>query len=143
MGDGYEIWWPGYLVRLKPGTDSGFDRIIHPEEIQEFAIEEAWIIGKTARGWFAVNKSTHDVFYPYLEQEELQGVTGVDASSLDFTSDPSPYLIVYPRTLRNLSIVNRVCWVLVFALPLLIGVGPYAIKHLSERGVTKRNEKTA
>jgi hypothetical protein len=136
MGDGYEIWGPARnIIYWRSKKDYQWERIVHPERVLEFALVGPWLLGRTEKGWFAINKKTHDLNYPCSSRNELERITALDISSLHFITHPRPYQIVYPRTERAVANVNRLCWILLFVVPLALAFAPYAW-----RGVMRRHK---
>ena len=129
LGGGYEIFGPSpYVLVYWPLKEEPFDRIID-EPLLGFALSGSWIIGRTEKGWFSVNKQAQDVNYPQSEAQ-LRTATGLDISSLKMETDPTPYLMVKPKALAARVAANRLCWVLLFVLPAALGFGPLAVGKL-------------
>ncbi|HUT29447.1 MAG TPA: hypothetical protein VMX13_06625 [Sedimentisphaerales bacterium] len=132
LGDDYEMCGPGRtIIRWRSRDNFEWDGIIHPEATLEFALKGPWIIGRTEKGWFAIQKKSHEVHYP-VPKDQLETVTGLDTSSLDMETDPWPYLIARPEALAAKAKANRLCWVMVFVVPLLLGFGPYACMRIAK-----------
>lgn len=137
MGDNYEIWgWPGYVIYWQSKEKFRFERIIHPERTLEFALKGPWLVGRSEKGWFAINKKTHKVHYPHSSKDELERIIAFEISSLDFVTDPRTYEVIHPHTRSAVTWANRFCWFLIFVLPLTLGFAPYIWKGLSS--ITKK-----
>ena len=50
------------------------------KDVSAYAIGDSYIIGKTEKGWFALDKQSRQVWYPHSSEEELKGVLGTDVS---------------------------------------------------------------
>jgi hypothetical protein len=80
--DYYMIRWPGPIERFAFWPEEGqSEKIRYPhkvidEDVSVFCLEPGWIAGKTYKGWFAINKETHRVYYPYKSLAELGKITG-------------------------------------------------------------------
>lgn len=133
LGDDYEMWGPARtIIHWQSRDNFEWDRIIHPEATLEFALQGPWIIGRTETGWFAIQKKSHQVHYP-VSKDHLATVTGLDISSLDMETDPWPYVIARPEALAAKAKANRLCWVLLFVVPVIFGLAPYACKRIAKR----------
>ena len=131
MGDDYEIWWPGYLIYWESKEDYEYKRLISsPDEVTEFAFEGAWLVGKTKKGWFALNKETHEFYYPYSSVEQLEADVPIKISELKLESDFSPYLVVYDGT-KDAVLTAK--WILV-SLPFILSLVPYGLRRLLVAG---------
>ena len=70
LGDNYEMWGhpPRWYIIYWPSIEnrdeSGFERVLNNQPVNEFALKGSWIIGKTPKGWFAIHKKLHDVSHP-------------------------------------------------------------------------------
>lgn len=105
----YQLWkWPGKLIRLEPvywddNNDVGV-RYIHPlgfrsSDAKVFAVLDKFIVGVTSEGWFAINRDTHEVWYPHKSQEDLKEASGVAFSESELkTSRPLARMVIYLRT---------------------------------------------
>jgi hypothetical protein len=132
LGDDYEMWGPARtIIRWRSRDNFEWDRIIHPEATLEFALQGPWIIGRTEKGWFAIQKKNHEVHYP-VSKDQLETVTGLNISSSDMETDPWPYLIARPEALAAKAKANRLCWVLLIVVPLASAFAPYAWKRIAK-----------
>jgi len=133
FGGGYELWYrqpwgSSGGILYWPSRKEPFEHVIS-QPVLEFTLRGPWIIGKTERGWFSINKESHDVYYPQSEAQ-LRTTTSLDVSSLKTETDPTPYLVVKPKALAAKAAVNRLCWVLLLIIPLALGFGPLVIRKL-------------
>jgi len=133
FGGNYEMWYrppwgssSGGIVYW-PLKEEPWEHIIS-EPLIEFALTGPWIVGRTAKSWFAINKESHDV-HKLDSKVKLEAVTGLDLSGVNMETDPTPYLIVKPAALAAKAKSNRLCWILLFLLPLALGFGPVIIRR--------------
>jgi hypothetical protein len=141
LGDDYEMCGPGRtIIYWRSRENFERDRIIHPEATLEFALQGPWIIGRTEKGWFAIQKKNHEVHYP-VSKDQLETVTGLDISSSDMETDPWPYLIARPEALAAKAKANRLCWVLLIVVPLISGFAPYAWNRIANS--TRKHSTTS
>ncbi len=117
----YQLWrWPGTLIRLEPPPtgEIGFEYINVLEtdsRINAFAVLDEFVVGKTTDGWFAVNRETHRVWYPYPLQEALESACGVVFSDLQLTTSwPWSRVIISSHTKVILPLIT-----LLFCTPLI------------------------
>lgn len=134
VGDDYVIQYPGAYVFYGPSAEEHPpDRIVYPETTLEFALRDPWFLGRTEKGWFAINKKTHEVHYPCAAKSDLQEITALDISSVEFLTDPTPYVRVPDYIKKGLRIANFCSWILLFLVPSLLGFGPYIPKLVFKR----------
>jgi hypothetical protein len=134
LGDNYEMCGPARtIIYWRSRENFEWNRIIHPEATLEFALQGPWIIGRTEKGWFAIQKKRHEVHYP-ISIDQLEIVTRLETSSLDMETDPWPYLIARLEALAAKAKANRLCWVMLFVVPLLLGFGFYTCKRIAKGG---------
>ena len=155
LDENYQLWdWPGTLIRVeivefenKPEKD--YEGVLEPHGLVDaFAVLDKFIMGKTVGSeWFAVDRQTHKVWYPYSSKEELQREADVSFSdSVLITSFPRSYVHV-PRLGKILVLVIHTFFAVtlaVFLLCALIGfrrVGR-GLKFLVTLGCTKGADKT-
>jgi hypothetical protein len=136
LGGNYEMWGPPpwviiYWPSIEKKDEYGFERVID-DSVNESALVGPWIIGNTPKGWFAINKESHKVYYP-LSKDKLQATTGLDLSSVKMETDPMPYLIVRPQAAAAKYKANLFCWILLFVLPTALAFGPYVIRGLVKK----------
>lgn len=138
LGDNYEMWGPQLSIYYCPSEDrenyTPESIILGP--IIEFALNDSWIIGKTGKGLFCINKKLHDVHYPF-SKDELQQITGLDISSMQIITNPKPYEIIEPRTLSAMTQANRLCWILIFVLPTTLAFGPPIVRVLIDKWINR------
>jgi len=103
----YVLWhWPGRLMRLKPTywddiKVMGVEYIdpLRDYDVNSFAVIDEFIVGRARRGWFAINRQTHEVWYPYESQEELKSAANVVFSDSDLTTTlPWSRMVIHLRT---------------------------------------------
>jgi hypothetical protein len=141
LGGNYELWYrppwgsSGGIVYWPSEEEPPEHMISQP--VLEFAMNDPWIIGRTEEGWFGINKESHDVYYPQ-SKDQLKATTSLDLSLLKMETDPTPYLIVRPEALAAKAKANRLCWVLLFVIPLALGFGPLVIRKLV-RSILSKN----
>lgn len=112
LGNGYKmIRWPGPIDRWNFDEDVPIEKMyqekmIGDDKAEAFYVNTNWIVGRTRKGWFAINKQTHKVYYPYQSHSELCAVTGFDFSPDDLIKRyPIEYEIIWPHTKRLVSII--------------------------------------
>jgi len=136
LGASYELWYrppwgsSGGIVYW-PSEEEPPQHIIG-QAILEFALSGPWIIGKTEKGWFAINKESHDVHYPQ-SREQVRTATGIDISSAKMQTDPMPYLIVRPKALAAKRRATRLCWILLFIVPTALAFGPLGVRKIAKK----------
>lgn len=114
LGNGYEIVrWPGPIVRWNldenvPMEQRYCEKII-AAPVTAFYVDSTWIAGQTTVRWFAINKETGEVYYPYKSHEELCTATGFTFSPDELvTKRPSSYEVIgapAKRTVATISIL--------------------------------------
>ena len=128
MGDNYKIQSPaGNVLYIKPNEEHKWKTII-PERVNEFALKEPWFIGRTTKGWFAINKKTDDVYYPTSTLKQLGDMVKIDLSELELSSDVRPYLQIHPWTHKAMLRVKIVF--LLFLLLFIFGPNIFGIGRL-------------
>ncbi|NIT55186.1 MAG: hypothetical protein GWN00_02730 [Aliifodinibius sp.] len=121
LGNGYEIIrWPGSINRWNVDanipTGMGYYKKVIEERVTAFYVDSTWIVAKTYIHWFAINKQTHEVYYPYKSHEELCATIGFSFSPDKLiTSYPHFYEKIWPHTKRFISVM------IVLAIVPLIG----------------------
>jgi hypothetical protein len=101
MGNNYRLVKLGNYIDYWPIKEEPMKPIVVDKTI-EFAVSDSWLFGRTEKGWFGINKETHELFYPYLSKQDLQGKTGVAIDALSFTRDTRPYAVIQLGTLKVL-----------------------------------------
>ena len=132
IGDGYEIYgWPGYLVYTPPTdvNDDNFERLIS-DPITEIAINSSWVVGKTNIGWFAVDKSSRAVHYPFKERDELLKNINLNINDLNTIEDISQYEIKSPLKDTILFWTRIVLVALMIILPVLFALVTWGLEKL-------------
>lgn len=142
LGNGYKMWYrppPGSSggIVYWPSKDEPFEHIIS-KTVLEFALSGPWIIGTTENGWFGIHKESHQIHYP-CSKEQLQSITALEISSIDMETDPMPYLIVRPKAVAAKDKARRICWILLFVVPLVFGFAPIIVKR--NRKSIKKEQK--
>jgi len=146
MGNNYEIWWLGFVHHWVSQWD--FDVVTVIDDIvEEFTLADDWLIGRTEKSWFAINKKTHEVHNPISSLSKVEAITDLDISSvklLTLADIPPSYPAVYPWTKKAVANVKKI----LIVLPLLLGFGPniwqlyrFSLKRLTNRLCKKRNYK--
>ena len=121
LGNGYKMFhWPGFIDRWNfdediPPEDIYYEKIVE-EEINSFFVNPVWIVGKTEKGWFAINKHTHDVYYPYKSHNELCAVTG-------FSFSQNNLITYYPLSYEILSTDTKVIVTIISILGIIATIG--------------------
>ncbi len=131
VGGGYEIWFPGYLFYLKPGIDVRDQmpsRLIYPETIDKVALVDNWIIGNTAKGWFAVNKLQGNLHYPINTVPELESIIARRIDNLTFLTEADllPYEVRYNEARKIVTKLKA----FLLTLPILFGFLPNVFRLL-------------
>ena len=131
VGGGYEIWFPGYLVYFKPEKDVEDQmpsRLIYPETIEKIALVDNWLVGNTAKGWFAVNKSQNNLHYPINTVPELENIIGTRIDNLVFLTEADllPYEVRYNEARKIVTILKA----FLLVLPVLLGFIPNVCRLL-------------
>jgi hypothetical protein len=103
----YLAGWPGWVVKLDRTNKTRTYVLDFESEVEGFAVLDKFVIGKTYKGrWFAINRNTHEVWFPYSSQDTLKAASGVVFSDSQLmTSRPWSRLYVAPRTTVALSII--------------------------------------
>jgi len=115
LGNGYEIFsWPGYINRwiedANVPLEMGYYKKVIEERITAFYVDSIWIIAKTHINWLAINKNTHEVYYPYKSHKELCAAIGFSFSPDNLiTRRPLSYEIIWPHT-------KRFVWIMIILL---------------------------
>lgn len=136
LGASYELWYrppwgsSGGIVYW-PSEEEPPEHIIG-QPILEFALSGPWIIGKTEKGWFAINKESHDVHYPQSE-EQVRTATAINVSSAKMETDPMPYLMVRPEALAAKRRATLLCWILLLVVPTALAFGPLGLRKIAKR----------
>ncbi len=121
LGNGYKIIrWPGPIDRWNIGENVPVEKRYHDKIIEEdvtaFYVDPNWIVGKTYIHWFAINKQTHKVYYPYKSHEELCAAIGFSFSPNKLVrSYPLLYEVIWTPAKRVVIIIS------IFAIIALIG----------------------
>ena len=114
LDSNYQLWkWPGSLMRLKPTywddiKTMGVEYIdpLKDYDVNAFAVLDKFIVGKARKGWFAINRETHKVWYPYTSQEQLKSAAGVVFSDSHLTTTlPWSRMVVHLRTKIALPLI--------------------------------------
>ena len=142
VGGGYEIWFPGYLVYFEPEKDIEDQmplRLIYPETIEKVTLVDNWIIGSTVKGWFAVDKSQNNLYYPINTVPELESTVGMRIDGLTFLTEADllPYEVRYDDARKLVTKIR----VFLLALPILIGFMPNACRLLWTSVLRRKNLK--
>ena len=85
------------------------------------------MFGRTLKGWYGLNKTTQDLFYPYSSKQELQDKTGVDLTNLSFTTNARPYAIIRPSTQKAMRLMRTALSITLILLPLSMALIFYVI----------------
>lgn len=119
LGNGYEIvCWPGPIIRWNvdenvPVEQHYYEKIIEAP-VTAFYVDSTWIAGQTTVRWFAINKETGEVYYPYKSHEELCTATG-------FTFSPDKLITKRPRSYEVIwAPANRVRAVAIISILAII-----------------------
>ncbi|MHC4110690.1 MAG: hypothetical protein ACYSUY_06430 [Planctomycetota bacterium] len=111
LGNDYQITrWPGPLYRSNIGKNVPVEQKYLEKPIEErvtaIYVDSIWIFGKTSIHWFAINKQTHKVYYPYKSHEALCAAIGFSFSPSNLiTRRPGSYEKIWPHTKRFVSIM--------------------------------------
>jgi len=107
LGNDYEMCgWLKCIIHWQSREEGEYEDVI-PITIEAFNVNDDWIVGKTRKGFFAISKKSHEVFYPYNTYDQLQSVCNVNISiNEDITPDPSQYLIVDYTCLRPILLTT-------------------------------------
>lgn len=99
--------WPGWIVKLDRLNKTRTYVLDFESAVGKFAVLDNFIIGKTYMGrWFAINRKTHKVWYPYESKKELESTAGVTFSDSQLiTSFPWSRLVVHLRTTIALPLI--------------------------------------
>ena len=106
LDSNYVLWnWPGALMRLEPVRLDNEDTIDYINvlarsvSVTRIAVLDTFIVGKAGDAWFAVNRKTHRVWYPYSSPEALKSASGVTFSASQLrASRPWSRLVISPYT---------------------------------------------
>ncbi|MHC4110691.1 MAG: hypothetical protein ACYSUY_06435 [Planctomycetota bacterium] len=132
MGDNYiMVHRQVYYTSPEEMEDYPSGRNIIAEQVHKFAFSGPWFVGNTEKGWFAIQKKIHDVYYP-LSKDELQSITGLDISLMKMETNIIPYVIARPEALAAKAKANRFCCILLVVVPLVLGFLPLVVKGLGE-----------
>ncbi|MHC4602777.1 MAG: hypothetical protein ACYS6W_05535 [Planctomycetota bacterium] len=84
-------------------------------DVNAIAVLDKFIIGRASNGWFAINRETHKVLYPYESKEKLKSEAMVIFSDSDLTtSRPWSRMVIHLRTKVALPLIA-----LLFSVPLI------------------------
>ncbi len=102
------------------------DNIEYPVEelVESFCVKNPWLLGKTEKGYFAINMDSHETYYPINTFEALTGKTGVQVLPEDWIDEhkermKSKYLRRNPTVIIFGKIFNVFFWIIYVCL----GVG--------------------
>lgn len=114
LGNDYKIIrWPGPIRRSNMGenvpVEQRYLEKIIEERVTAIYVDSTWIAGITYRGWFGINKQTHEVYYPYKSHEELCATIGFNFSPNNLiTRRPLAYEKILPHTKRFVAIISTI-----------------------------------
>ncbi|MCD4831528.1 MAG: hypothetical protein K8R02_06945 [Anaerohalosphaeraceae bacterium] len=133
IGNGYEVWgWPeGKLMCWKSKENNTLNWIIN-DPITKLALESHWIIGKTNKGWFAIDTETKKLSYP-LSENDIEKMVSIAFSSIKILDDITPYAIGYNSFKIKKMIVDISFPILLIVLPVFLGFFPYLWKKLLKK----------
>ena len=142
LGNDYKIIrWPGPIRRSNIDKNVPVEQAYLEKPIEErvtaIYVDSTWIFGKTSIHWFAINKQTHKVYYPYRSHEALCAAIGFSFSPNNLiTRRPLSYEKIWPHTKRS------VLFITIFMVIPLIGfrrigrIIKFPLKQL-EKAITK------
>jgi hypothetical protein len=138
LDDNYQLWrWPGQIAYVNP--PEGHDLLVFEGDarVNAVVVLNDFIIGRIDDKWFAINRKTQEVFYPYSSKQALEFKTGVKFSELDLiTSMPWSYMIVYSWTKKALAVNAAIL------VTILIGILYFVrAKRISYKNIPKVSEK--
>lgn len=107
LGNDYEMWGgPDAIYHWQSREEAEFEQVI-PISIEALNINDDWIVGKTRKGFFAISKKSHEVFYPYDTYDQLRSVCDVNISINEaIPLDISQYLVVDYTCLRPILLTT-------------------------------------
>jgi hypothetical protein len=87
------------------------------EIVTSFCVKNSWLLGKTNKGYFAINMETRETDYPISTVESLTEKTGFQISLDEWADDykkrmNSPYLRRYPEVIRLAKLLNSSFWII-------------------------------
>lgn len=121
LGNGYKIVrWPGPIDRWNIDENVPVEQHYHEkileEDVTAFYVDSTWIVGRTYRRWFGINKQTGELYYPYKSHEELCAATGFSFSPNKLvTGYPLLYEVIWAPAKCVVAIIS------ILALIMLIG----------------------
>ena len=86
VNDRYMIWnWPGILVKREQTPDGSWDYTDappltyagHDDLITRVGTVDGYVVGVAERGWFAINRASGEIYYPYENSHALTAISGV------------------------------------------------------------------
>jgi hypothetical protein len=113
VGNGYKIiGWPGPIDRwnIGPGECQVDEVPYHDKVIEEnvsaFYVDDVWVAGRTRKGWFAINKDSGQVHYPYESKEELARVSGFSLAEKKLIARyPFEYEVIHAPAKKFLAVM--------------------------------------
>jgi hypothetical protein len=96
----YLAGWPGWVIKLDRTNKTRTYVLDFESAVEGFAVLDDFVIGKTYKGrWFAINRNTHEVWFPHVSAENLKAASGALFSHSQLTtSRPWPRMIIHTRT---------------------------------------------
>jgi hypothetical protein len=76
------------------------------ERIVGFGLKEPWFIGRTGLGFFAINKKTHEVYYPASSLKKLENMAQTDFSDINLSSNWHSHYVLNPSTNKSMLIIK-------------------------------------
>lgn len=132
MGNGYELWMPPYFIYCWIPESKFKVELVIDEVVEEFALVYPWIIGKTDKGLFAVNKEKNKVINPVPSTSELEAITGLNVSEINMQTNPEQNkveLLVYPRTRKAIANVKKFLIVIPVLLAFIPNIWGFLIRR--------------
>jgi hypothetical protein len=107
LGNDYEMWGGPKAICHWQSREEAEHELIIPISIEALNVNDDWIVGKTRKGFFAISKKSHEVFYPYNTYDQLQSACDVNISINEaIPLDISQYLVVDYTCLRPILLTT-------------------------------------
>jgi len=84
----------GHLYFYPDPSDYDHFEIPLEEYMQSFSVEQGWLLGKTEKGYFAINMQNNNLYYPVSSKQELAALT-------DLTRKPEDWADSYEKQMNS------------------------------------------
>ncbi len=127
LGNNYRMEsWPGYISHSPNPETTDYSMLIS-EPIETFGLQGPWLVGKTEKGWFVINKETNSIVYP-CEKKEVFKVSGLSEKEILINEMPKSLRIIFPHTIDNMKKMKKISVFFLVAFPLVFLLVPLKFK---------------